>query len=87
MLLIEKTPMISSITASRRSAIIAADRGGDAGVQVLIEDDLLHLAQRSLHRADLLDNVDAVLIFLDHALNAAHVSFALCNRRITPDLV
>ena len=57
-------------------AVVAGMEGVcDAVLQVVVQDLLLDLVERRPHRAHLVDDVDAIAIFLDHAGNAAHLAF------------
>lgn len=56
-------------------AVVAGMKGVcDAMLQVVVQDLLLDLVERCPHRAHLVDNVDAVAIFLDHARDTAHLA-------------
>lgn len=39
-----------------------------------VKQDPVHLLQRTLDRHDLIDDIDAIAVVLNHALNAPHVS-------------
>jgi len=52
-----------------------------AVLQVIVQDLLLDLVERGAHRADLVDDVDAVAVFLDHARHAAHLPFDAAKPR------
>src|SRR5471030_2103174 len=45
-----------------------------AMLEMVVEDLLLDLVEGGTHRPHLVDDVDAVAVFLDHAGNAAHLA-------------
>src|SRR3989337_4115674 len=51
-----------------------ADAGGDAGVEVALQDHRLHLLDGAADRVRLLEHVRTVLIVLDHAADAGQVA-------------
>src|SRR3990170_5062880 len=55
-----------------------ADAGSDAGVEVALQDERLHLLDGAADGERLLEDVRAVLIVLDHAPDA---------RQVAPDVV
>jgi hypothetical protein len=55
------------------SGVIAAHSRDQAGVEVLFQDDCTDLIESSLGSMNLLDDVNAVFIFFDHALDATQV--------------
>ena len=42
---------------------------------MIFEDRILHTSQSGLDRLNLLQDVDAISIFLDHSTDSAHLSF------------
>src|SRR3972149_4880728 len=52
-----------------------ADAGGDAGVEVALQDHRLHLLNGTADGVRLLEHLRAVLIVLDHATDARQVAF------------
>jgi hypothetical protein len=57
------------------SGVFTLDGAQDTGVEVTIEDLSTDFIKRALNGLDLPDDVNAVLIFFQHPLNAADVSF------------
>ena len=48
---------------------------GDAGGDVIAQDDIFHAGERRPHGGDLGDDVDAVAILVEHPCHAAHLTF------------
>src|SRR5579875_545382 len=55
-------------------AAALAETGGDAGGEVAFEQDAVELVEGALDGVGLLENVDAVLVLLDHLANAFNVA-------------
>lgn len=47
----------------------------DAVLQMVVQDSLLDLVQRSTDRPDLVQYVDAVAVVFDHARDPSHLAF------------
>ena len=60
------------VSASDR--IAGRERTGDAVVHVVVEDPEREALERRVHRRDLREDVDAVAVVLDHALDPAHLA-------------
>src|SRR5690606_16449276 len=58
-----------------RVAFGVLDRPRDAAPGVVFEKHQSHLVEGRLHRGDLDQDVDAVLVLLDHPADAAHLAF------------
>jgi len=54
--------------------LVAADGGGDAGVQVIFQEEGVDPADGALDSLELLDNVHAVRVFFNHLDDAADVA-------------
>src|SRR5262245_50597534 len=55
--------------------VAAADGIVDAVLDMILEHLVLHFPERRTHGLELGQDVDAVALFLDHALDAPHLSF------------
>ena len=56
-------------------AVARDDRVLDAMRDVILQDFVLELLERRLHRLDLVQHVDAIAVLGDHARDAAHLAF------------
>ena len=65
----------ASATFSSAARAALGERIGDAMAQVLVEQLDRDRLQRLRHRGDLREHIDAVRVFVDHALHAAHLAF------------
>jgi hypothetical protein len=55
------------------AGVVASNGGRGTGVQMAIQDQLVHFTQGTLNGPDLVHNVDAVLVLLHHPGNPANV--------------
>ena len=72
--LVANTWLSSPSTFSRATGSSPRTAVGQAGVEVLVQDQVVDLVQGRLDGLHLLDDVDAVGILLQHALDAADVT-------------
>jgi hypothetical protein len=55
--------------------VAALDCVGDAVRGVILENELFDFLESRFDSLNLIENVDAIAVFLDHARDAAHLSF------------
>ena len=74
----------SSATAASRRVAALVEHVGDVGAQVVLDQQLVEAAQRLLDREGLRDDVDAVVLVLDHLLHAAQLALRGCASGAAP---